>query len=101
MDIEGIYAFFTPEEQLITGLGEKHDLRTIDVFELYDLHKNRQAELRARMVADDDDLLHHERAAIMPDALRLSTDKQIIDNLVDQILDVQVELRVFDAKDDF
>ena len=101
MDIEGKYAVFTPEEQQITGFGEKHELRSIDVFDLYSLNNNRQIELKARMTADDDDLLHYERAAILPDALRLKKDKQIIDKIADQIVTAQVELKLFDVKDDF
>lgn len=101
MDIEGKYAIFTPEEQLITGFEEKQEIQNIDVFTLYGKYKERQSDLHRRITADSNELLHYERAAILPDALQLMKDKQAIDIMASRLITARLELTGLDFDKEF
>ncbi len=91
MEIEGKFAVFTVDEQAITGCPERIDVTRLDVFSMYGRLTERTQEIIQRKSADDDEIFHEERAAIIPDSFQIAKDKQLIDDMVNRIVGEQAK----------
>lgn len=87
MDIEGDKAILTGYEQHITGYTSPVPVADLDIELQEGFLAAREAHLTELRAADDDDLLHHERASIQPKAILLERDKKVISAMKGKLLE--------------
>ena len=92
MDFEGENARLTEDEQRITGMPEVLPIAAISAEALYARIHERNALLDQRRAEDDDMLTNSERATILPDALELHKDRDIVNGMMRQFLDHQFSI---------
>jgi hypothetical protein len=87
MEFEGQQVILTPDEAGATALTSPVPLADLSVERLYAHNDAERLRLDDDRAADDDDLRSWERGEILPRALRLSRDRELIDSMVVQLLE--------------